>query len=139
MPPGFSMEIACFTISFCIFAHSGGFSSLQTRAASGFLRNMPSPEHGASTRILSKYAGNCSAIFAGTSFKRKEFGIPITSMFFRSAFTLEALMSFATRSPSPNSFAPSSVALPPGAAQRSSTRSPGPTGSLEAVVIALGS
>ena len=82
------------------------------------------PEHGASTRILSKYAGNCSAIFAGTSFKRKEFGIPITSMFFRSAFTLEALMSFATRSPSQTVLPPVPWLLPPGAAQRSSTRSP---------------
>lgn len=52
---------------------------------------------------------------------------------------LDALISFATRSPSPLNFAPSSVAFPPGAAQRSNTLSPDSISKREAGDIALGS
>ena len=55
------------------------------------------------------------------------------------ARALEALISLATRSPSPLRAEPRAVALPPGAAQRSRTTSPGSAGRQEAGVMALGS
>ena len=64
---------------------------------------------------------------------------PNSSRFFSSAFARDALMSLASSNPSPFSLAASSVAFPPGAAQRSRTLSPGFTGSMEAGIIALGS
>ena len=53
------------------------------------------------------------------------FLIPNTPKFFSRAFALVAEISFETSTPFPYSFAASSVLLPPGAAQRSNTLSPG--------------
>ena len=92
-----------------------------------------------STRILSKYGPNTEASFSGVSLVTQILGIPNSSRFFNSALALELLISLDTRSPSPRSLAPSSVLLPPGAAHRSSTLSPGQTGRTAAGAMALGS
>ena len=55
------------------------------------------------------------------------------------ALALEVLISLARRNPVSFKAAPRAVAFPPGAAQRSRTKSPGSMGSLEAGVMALGS
>ena len=69
--------------------------------------------------------GSSSARRAGDSLVTQQFPIPASSRFLRSAFARELLISLAQRRPFPSSLAPSSVAFPPGAAHRSSTRSPG--------------
>ena len=89
--------------------------------------------------ILSKNSGNALVNFAGVSFATKTFGIPKSSRLRRRALAREVLISFATRSHCPRSAAPAAVALPPGAAQRSRTLSPGSRGMREAGVMALGS
>ena len=88
--------------------------------------------------ILSKNSGNALVNFAGVSFATKTFGMPKSSRLRRRALAREVLISFATRSPCPCA-APAAVALPPGAAQRSRTLSPGSMGMREAGVMALGS
>ena len=101
--------------------------------------NIPSPEQGASTNILSKYPSNLSASFSGASLTTTAFFIPNSSTFFTNALALDALMSLLTSSPSPFSFAPSSVVFPPGAAHKSRTLSPGLTSSKAAGSMAEGS
>ncbi len=105
----------------------------------GLFLNIPSPEQGASTRILSKVSGKYSASLFGASDNIKGLVIPNNSTFLRRALALELLISLATKTPSPSSLAPSSVLFPPGAAQRSNTLSPGFTGRKLAGVMALGS
>ena len=100
---------------------------------------MPSPEHGASRRILLKKAGKRWASLAGFSSVTSIFFIPKSSRFLRRALALEVLISLARRNPVSFKAAPRAVAFPPGAAQRSRTKSPGSMGSLEAGVMALGS
>ena len=65
---------------------------------------------------------------AGVSLVTKMFGMPNSSRLRRRALAREVLMSLATRRPSPLRAAPAAVALPPGAAQRSRTLSPGSWG-----------
>lgn len=76
---------------------------------------------------------------AGVSLVTKMFGMPNSSRLRRRALAREVLMSLATRRPSPLRAAPAAVALPPGAAQRSRTLSPGSMGMRDAGVMALGS
>ena len=102
-------------------------------------RNIPSPEHGASISILSKYSGKYSTSFPGSSLITIIFPIPNNSRFLSNPLALELLISLAISTPSPFNFAPNSVAFPPGAAHTSRTRSPGSTGIRLAGVIALGS
>ena len=123
----------------CSLRQNASISASQLFTISGSLRNIPSPLQGASTRILSKKFGSRSAIRSGVSLITIALRIPASSTFFRSVFALPALMSFATRSPVPPSLAPSCVVFPPGAAQRSSTLSPSPIGSVAAGLMALGS
>ena len=139
MPPGLSIASAQSRICFCRTAYSFGPRSSQPEISPLSFRNMPSPEHGASTRILSKKHPNRASSFSGVSAVTQKFVQPHMVRFFKSAFARLALTSFATRSPRPSRREASSVAFPPGAAHRSSTRSPGCTGSLDAGSIALGS
>ena len=67
-PPGRSIDTALRMMACCVFAHSSTFSRLQTLAFARSFRNIPSPEHGASTRILSNDSSNCSARRSGTVF-----------------------------------------------------------------------
>ena len=120
-------------------AYQAGPFVTQSRTMDSSLRNIPSPEQGASTRILSKYSGIRAASFSGSSLETQMPGRPNSSRFFSRALALELLMSLAKRRPVPLSFAPSSVLFPPGAAHRSRTRSPGSTGSRAAGAMALGS
>ena len=116
----------------------GPFCSHARMSLLSFL-NIPSPEHGASIRTLSKNSWNLPDIFAGSSLRTHKLETPDTSTFFRSALVRELLISFVIRSPSPASFEASSVDLPPGAAHMSKTTSPGLTGRTLAGVMALGS
>ena len=138
-PPGRSISAASRMISLWIFTHASTFSRLHVFTASGSFRNIPSPEQGASTSILSKYSGNLEVRRDGGSFVTTQFEIPNSSMFRSSARTLEGEISFATKSPLPQRRSPSCVAFPPGAAHRSSTLSPGMTGRISAGAMALGS
>ena len=138
-PPGFSMEMALAIISFWILPKYSGRVSSQVLATFGSFRNIPSPEQGASTKILSKNSGKYPERRPGVSFVTMEFRIPKSSRLRRSAFARELLMSLATRKPFPCSFAPRAVAFPPGAAHRSRTYSPGRISRRSAGVMALGS
>ena len=95
------------------------------RSASGSLRNIPSPEQGASTRMRSKKAGRASAIRSGLSFRTTAFATPIRSRLFFNTSARAGTYSLATSSPAPFMAAASWLVLPPGAAHRSSTRIPG--------------
>lgn len=53
----FSIAAASSSTLSCRFAHSSTFSGLHSLQASSCFRNIPSPEQGASTKILSKYSG----------------------------------------------------------------------------------
>ena len=138
-PPGRSILTAFEVISRCRSAKKSGRSGVQVPMTASSFRNMPSPEHGASTRILSKKPGKTSARPAGVSLVTSTFSLPNSSRLRSSALARALLMSLATRRPVPFRRAFSSVALPPGAAQRSSTRSPGSIGRRDAGVMALGS
>lgn len=138
-PPGRSMSAAWSASSFWMEASSWDFSGVQSLARASSFRNIPSPEHGASRMILSKNSGNALVSLAGVSLVTKMFGMPNSSRLRRRALAREVLMSLATRRPSPLRAAPAAVALPPGAAQRSRTLSPGSMGMRDAGVMALGS
>ena len=77
--------------------------------------------------------------FFGSSFVISTLSIPLTSIFFCNALTLDAEKSFDTKSPSPTRYEAACVDFPPGAAQRSSTLSPGTIPAAIAGVIAEGS
>ena len=88
--------------------------------ASGFLRNMPSPEQGASTRIRSKRF--CSFEKAdGSLFVTTLFATPHFAIFSARVAALDEITSLLTSSPL--SFIRSArwVDLPPGAAHKSKT------------------
>ena len=138
-PPGWSMSAAFKQSCFWIWESSWDFSGVQSLARASSLRNMPSPEQGASRMILWKNSGKFFTIFSGFSLATKRLGIPKSSRLRRRALALVVLMSLATRRPAPFRADPTAVAFPPGAAHMSSTYSPGSTGMREAGVMALGS
>ena len=70
------------------------FSGLQLTLAASPRLNMPSPEQGASTSILSKKAGNIIDIPAGSIFVTRAFITPILSMLRDSIAALEGMISF---------------------------------------------
>ena len=107
--------------------------------AAGSLRNIPSPEQGASTRMRSKKAGRAAATRSGLSFRTTALATPIRSRLLFSTSARAATYSLATSSPCPARAAASWLLLPPGAAQRSSTRIPGRTPSRGAAEAAEGS
>jgi hypothetical protein len=109
----------------CRTAQARGLSCVHARRASGSLRNMPSPEQGASTSTASKASGHFSASLSGDS---------LTTAAFVDAQPLQVsgqrpgagrTISLATRAPRPPIRAAICDAFPPGAAHRSSTTSPG--------------
>ena len=100
---------------------------------------MPSPEQGASTSTRSKNSGRASAMRAGASFRMTALGTPIRSRLLLRMSARAATYSLLTSSPCPCSAAASWLLLPPGAAHRSSTRTPGFTPSSGAADAAEGS
>ena len=66
------------------------------------LLNIPSPEQGASTKILSKYSSYTPASFCGSSQVITVFLIPESSIFLSKAFALELLKSLLRIRPSPS-------------------------------------
>ena len=89
--------------------------SFQLFTIDGSRRNIPSPEHGASTNLIKKLRQDVSH-FSGASLVTQIFPAPNISRFLRSAFARELLISLENRTPVPANFAASSVLLPPGAA-----------------------
>ena len=75
------MPAAQSKISSCLLAQSATFSGLHSSVAPSFFLNIPSPEHGASTKIRSKYSEKFSASRFGVSFVTRALRTPIRSMF----------------------------------------------------------
>ena len=100
---------------------------------------MPSPEQGASTSTLSKKHENIAAIVLGSSFVTTQLDTPILSIFDERISARFLIISFDTRSPNLPIRPAIWVLLPPGAAQRSHTNSPGFGSSKGTAHIALGS
>ena len=138
-PPGFNISAAQSKISACLAAQFSTFSGLHSSQASSFLRNIPSPEHGASTKMRSKYSRKLSESFCGVSFVTSALHTPMRSMFSDRIFALAGWISLQTISPSPCMEHAICVLLPPGAAHRSKMRSPGSAIRYSAGAIALGS
>ena len=139
VPPGFSIDAASSNISFCLAAHIFTWSSLHCFTASSSLRNIPSPEQGASTAIRSK---NCTKNFArlpASSFVTTQFPTPIRSMFWERIFARPGWISLDRRKPSPFNLEAMWLDFPPGAAHRSSMFSPGFGSKSSTTAIALGS
>ena len=101
MPPGLSIASAQSRICFCRTAYSFGPRSSQPEISPLSFRNMPSPEHGASTRILSKKHPNRASSFSGVSAVTQKFVQPHMVKFFKSAFARLALTSFCHKKPTP--------------------------------------
>ena len=139
MPPGRSILAAQSRISSCLSAHSCTFSGDHSRVASSFLRNIPSPEQGASTRMQSKYSTKISDSFWGVSLVTQALRTPMRSIFSDKILARAGWISLQTSSPSPPKAPAIWVDFPPGAAHRSSTRCPGCTPSKVTGAIALGS
>ncbi len=139
LPPGRSIRDASSRIHSCLSAHINTLSSVHSSTAVCDLLNMPSPEHGASTSILSKNPANLPEIFLGSSLITSAFFTPILSIFSDKIRALSGIISLATRIPSPFSISAICVLLPPGAAHKSSTLSPGSASRYIAGDIAEGS
>ena len=139
LPPAFNIPAAASRISSCLFAHSSTFCILHSRHASSFFLNIPSPEQGASTRILSKYCSNRSAKVSGASFRTSALQIPILSIFSDKILALAGCISLHTKSPCPRISAAICVLFPPGAAHKSRILSPGPALRKAAGAMALAS
>ena len=100
---------------------------------------MPSPEQGASTRILSKNSGHRGLSSSGRALTATAFFTPIRSRFRESTWARLGTGALHTNSPSPASMAANWVLFPPGAAHKSSTLSPGWGCRADAGIMALGS
>ena len=101
IPPGRNMAAAWVRILRCKREKNSGPCSSHAFTIFLSFRNIPSPEQGASIRILSKYSGKYSLSFPGSSLKTSILPIPKSSRFFRSPLALELLISFAISTPSP--------------------------------------
>ena len=86
---------------------------------------MPSPEQGASTRMRSKNDGKRGASWSGIALVTTAWRTPMRSMLRERICAREGTGSLHTSSPRPCISPAICVLLPPGAAHRSSTRSPG--------------
>ena len=138
-PPGRRAAAAASNICAPSAAQRRTSASLCWRRACGSLRNMPSPEHGASTSTLSNQPGSAAAMRAGASFSTTAFAASMRSRFELRIFALAASYSLATKSPCPPNAPASCALLPPGAAHMSSTRWPGCTPKRGAGAAALAS
>ena len=124
-PPGRTMRAALFRIAVCRAAQPAGASGFHWDAASGSRRNMPSPEQGASTSTRSKNAGSARASASAGAEVTNAFVTPSRSRLPSRMRARENSISLESRKPRPFSRAAICPLLPPGAAHRSSTRSPG--------------
>ena len=124
-PPGRTMRAASFRIAVCRAAQPAGASGFHWDAASGSRRNMPSPEQGASTSTRSKNAGSARASASAGAEVTNAFVTPSRSRLPSRMRARENSISLESRKPRPFSRAAICPLLPPGAAHRSSTRSPG--------------
>ena len=100
---------------------------------------MPSPEQGASTSTLSKYSGQRLHKSSGRAHTAAAFATPIRSRLRLNTCARLITGSLQTSTPPPAMNAASWVLFPPGAAHKSSTRSPGRGRRREAGAMALGS
>ncbi len=123
----------------CRLAQAKGKSTLQCIMAAGSLRNIPSPEQGASTSTRSNAPGRALANRAGGSHRTTAFVTPMRSRLRLNSFARAGTGSLANSSPQPRIRSAIWAAFPPGAAHRSSTRSPGSGASAGTDAIALGS
>ena len=124
-PPGRTMRAASFRIAVWRAAQPAGASGFHWDAASGSRRNMPSPEQGASTSTRSKNAGSARASASAGAEVTNAFVTPSRSRLPSRMRARENSISLESRKPRPFSRAVICPLLPPGAAHRSSTRSPG--------------
>ena len=100
---------------------------------------MPPPLQGASTSTASNAPAQRAASASGWALTTSALGMPMRSMLRLRIFAREGTGSLHTSSPSPASAAAICVLLPPGAAHRSRTRSPGLGASALTGAMALGS
>ena len=100
---------------------------------------MPSPLQGASTSTASNRTPQRAASASGWALTTSALGTPMRSMLRLRIFAREGTGSLDTSSPSPASAAAICVLLPPGAAHRSRTHSPGRGESTLTGAMALGS
>ena len=114
-------------------------SGLQSVEAASSFRNIPSPEQGASTMTRSKNPAKVFSRSRGCIFSTRALGIPMRSMFRDRILARLGLISLDTSRPWPFIASANWVDLPPGAAQRSRTRSPGRAPSMAAGAMAEGS
>ena len=138
-PPGASSRAAASKMPAAVAAHCATRAGLCWAMAAGSLRNMPSPEQGASTSTRSNQPGSASARRPGVSFVTTALVTPMRSRFWRRISARAGTYSLASKSPCPARAAASWLLLPPGAAHRSHTRMPGRTSSSGAAPAALGS
>ena len=138
-PPGFTIFAASSRIIACLSAHIFTFSRLHSSLAASSLRNIPSPEQGASTRTRSKKDGNGAAIRSGFSLQTTQPATPIRSTFWDRMRARSPMISLETNSPCPCIRPAICVLFPPGAAHRSRIRSPGSGASTSTAAIAEGS
>ena len=138
-PPGASIDTACSRISSWRSAQPAGLPACHSPMASAWRRNMPSPEQGASTRMRSKYAGKRGASWSGMAQVTTALATPMRSMLRERICARAGTGSLHTSRPRPCMSAAIWVLLPPGAAHRSSTRSPGCGSSALTADSALGS
>ena len=138
-PPGASAAAAQSRICAPSSAHCFTSASQCCCRATGSLRNIPSPEQGASTSTRSKNSGRASAMRAGVSLSTTALGTPMRSRLLFRISARAATYSLLTSTPRPCKAAASWLLLPPGAAHRSNTRMPGCTPSSGAAEDADGS
>ena len=138
-PPGASAAAAQSSICAPSSAHCFTSASQCCCSATGSLRNIPSPEQGASTSTRSKNSGSASAMRAGVSLSTTALETPMRSRLLFKISARAATYSLLTSTPRPCNAAASWLLLPPGAAHRSSTRIPGCTPSSGAAEEAEGS
>src|SRR5688572_32673204 len=96
MPSRFNAGQISFKILFCRFEHKSTLSGDHSLAASGSLRNSPSPEQGASTTMTSKKAPRRWKSL-GSLLVTTEFGQPHFIMFSSRIGTCDLITSFETR------------------------------------------
>ena len=111
------------TIESCRVAHIFTASSLQSSRATSSLRNIPSPEQGASTATTSNQPSNCAKC-SGALLVTNTLPIPHLRTLSAKTLARERTYSFATTNPSSPTAVEYMVVLPPGAEHISKTRLP---------------
>ena len=114
-------------------------SKLHCSTARSSLRNIPSPEHGASHRTISKNSGNALEISFGSLFNTIVLALPQRSIFSNKIRERVGCISLATSKPSCSSISEICVDFDPGAAHISKTFIPGLGSKIVTAELALGS